>query len=197
MTPITIFRVSELLTILPFQFGFHPQRCLVVASLADGLVAAMRLEQESLLSLPVGTATSLMLAQAQRSRADRIVLIDYETGCSAETLAEIATACERAGCGVPHVLHVRAQTWWASRCVRGCCDGTLPPSPPRGMFQPPPSSSCVVSYRPRTGRRLSQGCANVALMSSGTWAVPSGTWRGIRRWRWRSGSTCAHFPATT
>lgn len=143
MTSIRVFGMGQLLTVLPYQFGFYPRNSLLACLFSDGLLGTIRLDAEVARELGPQALANALKAHAQRMHATHLVLLDYEiepwcvdaaAGPAVDDIAELVEAtwqsCRALGIEVEHAIHVRDQHWWSSRCTRGCCPDLPQPVPP-------------------------------------------------------------------
>ncbi len=145
-TTIHLSGPADVLTVLPYQLGFHPHDCLVVVSL-DGT----RLGLVQRIDLPppeqVCEAISSMMAPLRQGRPGSVLLIGFEEreGQSRAMLDEMADACLAHGVEVADRMVVRAGRWFDLDCVQSCC-------PPEGL--PLPSPSAVPAVAEYVGREI-------------------------------------------
>src|SRR5450631_742500 len=138
-TTIHLSGPADVLTVLPYQLGFHPHHCLVVVSLRG---TRMGLVQRIDLPPPqhVGDAVAAMIAPLRQNTPEAVLLIGFEEveGESRAMLDEMADACLAHGIEVADRLVVRGGRWFDLDCVQGCC-------PPGGLPLPPPSEVPAVA----------------------------------------------------
>jgi len=179
-TTIHLSGPADVLTVLPYQLGFHPRDCLVAVSL-DGT----RLGLVQRIDLPppehVVEAVSSMLAPLRPAPAT-MLLIGFEDreGESRAMLDEMADACLARGIEVADRLVVRGGRWFDLDCVQSCC-------PPGGLPLPPPSAvPAVAEYVGREICPLPDRAALAGLLEPGSplpgGAVPrlAGEWLQLR-----------------
>ena len=138
-TTIHVAGPADVLTVLPYQLGFHPHDCLVVVSLRGtrmGLVQRIDLPPGD----HVGDAVAAMITPMLRERPRAVLLIGFEDGEgeSRGMLDEMADACLAHGIEVADRMVVRDGRWFDLDCVQGCC-------PPGGLPLPPPSEVPAVA----------------------------------------------------
>jgi hypothetical protein len=138
-TTIHLSGPADVLTVLPYQLGFHPHDCLVVVSLRGtrmGLVQRIDLPPPA----HVRDAVAAMIAPLRQDVPRAVLLIGFEEveGESRAMLDEMADACLAHGVEVDDRLVVRGGRWFDLDCVRGCC-------PPGGLPLPPPSGVPAVA----------------------------------------------------
>src|SRR5450631_4900254 len=138
-TTIHLAGPADVLTVLPYQLGFHPHDCLVVVSLRGtrmGLVQRIDLPPGD----HVGDAVAAMITPMLRERPRAVLLIGFEDGEgeSRGMLDEMADACLAHGIEVADRMVVRDGRWFDLDCVQGCC-------PPGGLPLPPPSEVPAVA----------------------------------------------------
>jgi hypothetical protein len=131
-TTIHLSGPADVLTVLPYQLGFHPHDCLVVVSLRGtrmGLVQRIDLPPAE----HIGDAVAAMITPLRRERPKAVLLIGFEEGEgeSRGMLDEMADACLAHGIEVADRLVVWGGRWFDLDCVQGCC-------PPGGLPLPPP-----------------------------------------------------------
>ena len=166
-TTIHLSGPADVLTVLPYQLGFHPRDCLVAVSL-DGT----RLGLVQRIDLPppdhVDQAVSSMLAPLRPAPA-AMLLIGFEDreGASRAMLDEMADACLARGIEVADRLVVRGGRWFDLDCVQSCC-------PPGGLPLPPPSAvPAVAEYVGREICPLPDRAALADLLEPGS-PLPGG-----------------------
>jgi hypothetical protein len=138
-TTIHLSGPADVLTVLPYQLGFHPRECLVAVSLHGtrmGLVQRIDLPPSG----RVGDAVAAMIAPLRQDSPKSVLLIGFEEheGESRAILDEMAEACLARGVLVGDRLVVRGGRWFDLDCVHGCC-------PPGGLPLPPPSEVPAVA----------------------------------------------------
>jgi hypothetical protein len=138
-TTIHLNGLADVLTVLPYQLGFHPQSCLVAVSLRG---TRMGLVQRIDLPPPehVSDAVAAMITPLRRDRPRAMLLIGYEEreGDSRAMLDEMAAACRARGINVADRVAVRDSRWFDLDCSQRCC-------PPEGRPLPPPSAVPAVA----------------------------------------------------
>ena len=138
-TTIHLSGPADVLTVLPYQLGFHPHECLVVVSLHG---ARMGLVQR--IDLPprehVGDAVAAMIAPLWQDNPSAVLLIGFEEreGESSLMLDEMAYACLAHGVEVADRMVVRGSRWFDLDCHQSCC-------PPEGLTLPAPSAVPAVA----------------------------------------------------
>jgi hypothetical protein len=138
-TTIHLSGPADVLTVLPYQLGFHPHECLVVVSLHGtrmGLVQRIDLPPPEHL----GDAVAAMIVPLRQDNPRAVLLIGFE-GCEGESRAmldEMADACLAHGVEVADRLVVRGGRWFDLDCVQGCC-------PSEGLPLPAPSAVPAVA----------------------------------------------------
>lgn len=145
-TTIHLSGPADLLTVLPYQLGFHPHDCLVVVTLHG---ARMGLVQRLALPDPerVGDAVAAMIPPLKQEDATAVLLIGFEEheGESRAILDEMAGACVDHGVEVADRMVVRGGRWFDLDCIQSCC-------PPEGL--PLPSPSAVPAVAEFVGREI-------------------------------------------
>jgi len=138
-TTIHLSGPADVLTVLPYQLGFHPRDCLVAVSLHG---TRMGLVQRIDLPPPehVGDAVAAMMAPLQRDNPKSVLLIGFEEreGESRAMLDEMAGACVADRVAVADRIVVRGGRWFAPDCRQSCC-------PPEGLALPAPSEVPAVA----------------------------------------------------
>lgn len=138
-TTIHLSGPADILTVLPYQLGFHPRECLVAVSLRG---TRMGLVQRIDLPAPehVGDAVAAMIAPLKQEHPKSVLLIGYEEceGQSRAMLDEMAQACRARGVKVAHRIVVRGARWYDLDCLKSCC-------PPEGLPLPTPSEVPAVA----------------------------------------------------
>ena len=131
-TTIHLSGPADVLTVLPYQLGFHPHECLVVLSLHGtrmGLVQRIDLPPGE----HVGDAVAAMIGPLRRDNPSAVLLVGFEgqEGESRAMLDSMADACRTHGVEVVDRMVVRGGRWFDVDCVQRCCprEGLLLPSP--------------------------------------------------------------------
>jgi hypothetical protein len=138
-TTIHLSGPADVLTVLPYQLGFHPHECLVVVSLHGTLIGLVER-----IDLPppehVGEAVAAMIGPLRQDGARSVLLIGFEEreGQSRAMLDEMAGACRADGVEVADRMVVREGRWFDLDCIKSCC-------PPEGMQLPSPSEVPAVA----------------------------------------------------
>jgi hypothetical protein len=124
-TTIHLSEPAHLLTVLPYQLGFHPQQCLVTVSLVGPRASRMGLVQRIDLPPPgsIAEAVRAMVTPLRQHRPKALLLIGFEEG---------------EGIRVANRLVVRGGRWFDLDCAQSCC-------PPGGLPLPAPSSVPAVA----------------------------------------------------
>jgi len=138
-TTIRLNGPADVLTVLPYQLGFHPHDCLVVVSLRG---SRMGLVQRIDLPPPehVGDAVDAMIAPLLQDSPGAVLLIGFEEyeGESRAMLDDMGDACRAYGVKVADRMVVRGGRWFDLDCLQKCC-------PPEGLPLPPPSEVPAVA----------------------------------------------------
>ena len=138
-TTIHLSGPADVLTVLPYQLGFHPHDCLVVVSLHG---TRMGLVQRIDLPPPehVGDAVAAMIGPLRQDSPRAVLLIGFEEreGESRAMLDEMAGACRADGVEVADRMVVRGGRWFDLDCNQSCC-------PPEGCSCRPPSEVPAVA----------------------------------------------------
>ena len=126
-TTIRLSGPADVLTVLPYQLGFHPDNCLVVVCLRGsrmGLVQRIDLPPAG----HVGDAVDAMLAPLLQERPGSVLLIGFEEreGQSRAMLDAMGDACRVHGFKVDDRMVVRDGRWYDLDCILSCC-------PPEGL----------------------------------------------------------------
>ena len=138
-TTIHLSGPADVLTVLPYQLGFHPRDCLVVVSLHGtrmGLVQRIDLPPRE----HVGDAVAAMILPLRQDRPRAVLLIGFEEreDEGRAMLDEMAAACRAHGVEVADRMVVRGGRWFDLDCVQNCC-------PPEGLPLPAPSAVPAVA----------------------------------------------------
>ncbi|HEY5246839.1 MAG TPA: DUF4192 domain-containing protein, partial [Dermatophilaceae bacterium] len=138
-TTIHLSGPADVLTVLPYQLGFHPHDCLIVVSLHG---SQMGLVQRVDLPPPehVVQAVAAMLVPLRQNRPTAVLLIGFEgsEGQSRMMLDEMDDACLALPVKVADRLVVRGGRWFDLDCFQSCC-------PPEGLPLPSPSEVPAVA----------------------------------------------------
>ena len=138
-TTIHLGGPADVLTVLPYQLGFHPHDCLVAVSLHGS-----RMGMVQRIDLPppehVGDAVAAMIAPLRQDRPTAVLLVGFEEreGESRAMLDEMDDACEVNGVEVNDRMVVRGGRWFDLDCHQSCC-------PPEGLALPAPSEVPAVA----------------------------------------------------
>jgi hypothetical protein len=138
-TKIHLSGSADVLTVLPYQLGFHPRDCLVAVSLHGrrmGLVQRIDLPPPE----HVGDAVAAMISPLRQDNPRAVLLIGFEErdGESRAMLDELKSACRAEGVEVADRMVVRGGRWFSPDCHRSCC-------PPEGVELPAPSEVPAVA----------------------------------------------------
>jgi hypothetical protein len=138
-TTIYLSGPADVLTVLPYQLGFHPHESLVVLSLHGtrlGLVQRIDLPSQD----HVGDAVAAMIGPLRQENPSAALLIGFEgvDGESRTMLDLMAEACRVHGVEVVDRMVVRGGRWFDLDCVQGCC-------PPEGLPMPTPGAVPAVA----------------------------------------------------
>jgi len=138
-TTIHLSGPVDVLTVLPYQLGFHPHDALVVVSLYGtriGLVQRIDLPPPE----DVGVAVAAMMGPLRRDHPRAVLLIGFEEreAESRAILDDMAGACRSDGIEVADRMVVRGGRWFDLDCIQGCC-------PPEGLQLPAPSEVPAVA----------------------------------------------------
>lgn len=129
-TTIRLNGPADVLTVLPYQLGFHPRQCLVAVSLRGSRSNRVGLVQR--IDLPpaehVGDAVEAMMAPLLQDPPPSVLLIGFEEreGQSRLMLDDMYDACTDYGITVADRMVVRDGRWFDLECAQGCC-------PPEGL----------------------------------------------------------------
>ncbi|MBC7560130.1 MAG: DUF4192 domain-containing protein [Dermatophilaceae bacterium] len=141
-TTIRLNGPADVLTVLPYQLGFHPCQCLVAVSLRGSRSNRVGLVQR--IDLPpsehVGDAVDAMMVPLFQDAPESVLLIGFEEieGQSRAMLDEMDDACRAYGIKVADRMVVRDGRWFDLDCVQSCC-------PPEGLPLPAPSEVPAVA----------------------------------------------------
>ena len=134
-TTIHLSGPADVLTVLPYQMGFHPRDSLVAVSLRGtrmGLVQRIDLPPAG----HVSDAVAAMLSPLRQDTPHAVMLIGFEDreGESRAMLDEMADACLDHGIEIADRLVVRGGRWFDLDWGQCCC-------PSEGLPLPAPSAS--------------------------------------------------------
>lgn len=123
--PIRLRGPSDLVALLPYQLGYHPERSLVVVAFHG---SRMGLVQRLDLPPPehVDTAAMALLRPLSNEQPESVVLFGYEKheGESMLLLDAVADDCAASGIDVQDRIVVRSGRWYAPDCGDSCCPST-------------------------------------------------------------------------
>jgi Domain of unknown function (DUF4192) len=138
-TTIHLSGPADVLTVLPYQLGFHPDHCIVAVSLHG---TRMGLVQRIDIPPPehVRDAVAAMIGPLLQDCPVTVLLIGFEEreGESRAMLDELAEACLRNNVRVDDRMVVRGGRWFDLDCHQSCC-------PPEGLELPAPSEVPAVA----------------------------------------------------
>jgi hypothetical protein len=129
---ITLRGPGDVVTLLPYQLGYHPRDSAVVVSLRGrrvGLVARTDLPPDE----DVDDVVAQLLGPLVRDRATSVIVVGYEDepDRSQPLLVALVEQLERAGIDVVDVTVVRDGRRYSPICSEACCptDGVALPDP--------------------------------------------------------------------
>ena len=151
MTQIRLRGPADVVAVLPYQLGYHPQDSIVVVALHDRAVGLIER-----LDLPAPEdaeeAGRVLVGPLLRERPEAVLLVGYETaeGSSEPALDAVRGQLLEADLDVLDRLVVRDGRWYAIDCADPCC-------PPAGTPVQAADSPAVAEYvglevAPLTGR---------------------------------------------
>jgi hypothetical protein len=151
MTQIRLRGPADVVAVLPYQLGYHPQDSIVVVALHDrsvGLIERLDLPRPQ----DAEAAARVLLGPLLRDRPEAVLLVGYETaaGSSRPALDALRRLVVEAELAVVDRLVVRDGRWFAIDCADTCC-------PPSGTLVQVADSPAVAEYvglevSPLTGR---------------------------------------------
>ena len=124
MEPIRLAGPADVLAVLPYQLGYHPNDSLVLCALRGG-----RFGMIERIDLPppehLDEACTSVVAPMVREDPDGVLLVGYETeqGASRPLSDAVRDALGDAGISVIDRMVVRDGCWSAPDCRSGCCPG--------------------------------------------------------------------------
>lgn len=123
---------GDVVAVLPYQLGYHPDESLVVVALRDrAVVLVERIDLPAVVD--VDEASAVLVPPLLREEPDAVLLVAFETqvGAGRPGLDAVRRGLVRAGLEVLDRLVVREGRWFAIDCVTGCCpvEGSPVPSP--------------------------------------------------------------------
>lgn len=135
MTSVRARGMADLITLLPYQLGYHPTDSVVVVAVKDGrlgLIARVDLPPEE----HACEAAQGTVAPVLDSVPDSVLLVAFESrpGESTLLLDLMVAQCDHEGCRVDEVVVVRDGRWWSRLCDADCC-------PEAGRPVPDPSTT--------------------------------------------------------
>jgi Domain of unknown function (DUF4192) len=126
---ITLSHPGDILGVVPYLVGFHPQESVVAVMLRSGRVMlTIRAD------VPPSSGAANLAAQITglvvQHCAEHLILIGYSGDPQArELLMEMAG--KLTPFGLQDVMFVDGQRWWPLMCARGCCPSEGQPYDPR------------------------------------------------------------------
>lgn len=140
-TRLRVRRPDELLAIIPYLIGFHPQESLVVVFVRSGrVILAGRLD------LPADTdgekTAEYIRALAKRERAEALALVAYSAAALPANRLLTRLMDHLTDHELTDVLYVGHGRWWSLTCANECCPlaGT-----PLDLTSHPLSASAVLA----------------------------------------------------
>src|SRR5215207_7296012 len=126
---ITLSRPGDLLGVVPYLVGFHPEESVVAVMLRSGrVVLTIRVD------VPPTSGAADLAGQIARlvaqHGAQHLVLIGYSINPQVRELL-MEMAWELTPSGLQDVLFVDGQRWWSLMCTSGCCPSDGQPYDPR------------------------------------------------------------------
>ncbi len=151
MTQIRLRGPADVVAVLPYQLGYHPQDSIVVVALHDCAVGLIER-----LDLPAAEhadeAARVLVGPLLRDRPEAVLLVGYETaeGSSRPALDALRGHLVEADLDVLDRLVVRGGRWYSIDCADTCC-------PPEGIPVRAADTPAVAEYvglevSPLTGR---------------------------------------------
>ena len=130
---ITLRGPGDVVTVLPYQLGYHPRDCVVVVTLLDrrlGLVVRCDLPAEG----EEEATASTLVGPLVRDGATSVIVVGYEDVVDAAhpLLLALVEQLERAGLDVVDAVVVRDGRRYSPLCAEPCC-------PPEGVALPSPA----------------------------------------------------------
>lgn len=125
MTTRSITRLTsaiDVIGVVPYLLGFHPQDSVVIINLCEGQVKLVqRIDIPPEKDLP--GAVNAMVEPMKNALPDEVLLLGYETseGQSADMLEMLTTAIRTAGVEVKYGLVVREGRWYDMTCEDPTC----------------------------------------------------------------------------
>src|SRR6476659_6870532 len=122
MSQIRLRGPADVVAVLPYQLGYHPQDSIVLIALLGrsvGLIERIDLPSPR----DAEQVGSVLVAPLLQDRPEAVMLVGYETAAGSSRLAldvvrRLATEAEL---DVLDRLVVRGGRWFAIDCVDGCC----------------------------------------------------------------------------
>lgn len=139
MNPISLRSPADVVAVLPYQLGYHPDDSLVLVALRERAVLFV-----GRIDLPpheaVEEAADVLLPPVLREGPDAVLLVAYETrtGDGRPLLDVVRHRLRRAGLQVLDRVVVRGGRWFGIDCAGPCC-------PVAGLPLPAPADSPGVS----------------------------------------------------
>src|SRR5215213_6086188 len=126
---ITLSRPGDLLGVVPYLVGFHPEESVVAVMLRSGrVVLTIRVD------VPPTSGAADLAGQIARlvaqHGAQHLLLIGYSINPQVRELL-MEMAWELTPSGLQDVLFVDGQRWWSLMCTSGCCPSDGQPYDPR------------------------------------------------------------------
>lgn len=143
---ISVHGPDQLLTVLPYQLGYHPRRSVVAVALAD-----RRVHFVARVDIPpdryVPETVAALVGPLRREASGPVHLVGYEDtpDASGPLLLALVEELESGGTEVAEVFVVRDGRRYSPTCSRPCC-------PPEGVALPPPEAVPAVAELVALGR---------------------------------------------
>jgi hypothetical protein len=157
MNSIKLRSPGDVVAVLPYQLGYHPDDSLVVVALRDrAVVLVERVDLPT--AADVDEASRMLVPPLLREEPDAVLLVAYEArrGAGRAALDAVRGQLVRAGLEVLDRIVVRDGRWYAVDCVAGCCPaGGLPV--PSAAETPAVAEFVGIGIAPLPGREALAG----------------------------------------
>ncbi|MEU8393662.1 DUF4192 domain-containing protein [Nonomuraea sp. NPDC048892] len=141
---ITLRKLADVVALVPYLLGFHPQRSLVALTIEDAAVRGtvrLDLTQDP---AEIAERAGHLVDVLSRNRSHRALLIGYGSGAEVTPMVDAATeALRAAGIGISEAIRVDDGRYWSYVCTDvTCCP---PEGTPVDLTSSVPAATAVLA----------------------------------------------------